>query len=77
MGYTQNYEDLGLAIAEKAVDDYRSALKALKRHPDDTALARVVYDYERWFMGEWFEELAQGVTDGFRLICEMRDQIGV
>lgn len=72
-----NYCELAFAIVEQAVDDYRSALKALKRHPDDTALARVVYDYERWFMGEWFEELAQSSVDGLTLICTMRDQIGV
>lgn len=71
------WSELALAIVEQAVADYKKALKALKRDPHDEVLWRIVYDFEMWFMGEWFEELAQGVIDGFTLICTVRDRIGV
>ena len=35
MAYMESYEQLAFAIVKLAVEDYRSALKRLKRHSND------------------------------------------
>lgn len=77
MGAEDSYGALAFAVIEKTVEDYRMALQAMKRHPEDRYIARTVADYEKWFMTEWFTELAQDAVDGLRIICTLRDEIGV
>lgn len=46
------YEKLAAAVVERAISDYRSALKRLKRKPHDLATKRMKNDCERFFLDE-------------------------
>lgn len=46
------YEKLAAAVVERAISDYRSALKRLKRKPHDLAAKRMKNDCERFFLDE-------------------------
>ena len=43
------YKNLAAAVVTKAVEDYRSALKRLHRHPNDIAANKVRNDCEQFF----------------------------
>lgn len=46
------YEKLAASVVERAISDYRSALKRLKRKPHDLAAKRMKNDCERFFLDE-------------------------
>lgn len=48
------YRALACAIVERAVDDYRSALKALSRNPDSRAVDETAGACEKFFRSEWY-----------------------
>ena len=49
MAYMESYEQLAFAIVKLAVEDYRSALKRLKRHSSDQQALWSKADCERFF----------------------------
>lgn len=66
------YEKLSAAVVEKAVRDYRFALKRLKRNPDDISADRTKNDCERFFRDE------MGIycsLDGETIMRIIRDQV--
>lgn len=46
------YKNLAAAVVEQAIKDYRSALKRIRRHPDDANAIRIISDCERFFRNE-------------------------
>lgn len=46
------YSNLAAAVVEKAVDDYRMALRRLHRHPGDINANKIKNDCERFFNNE-------------------------
>ena len=62
--------DLAQAIILQAVKDYRTALKGLKKHPDNREFLKLKKDCERFFFSGWFAALTELepdlVVDGIR-----------
>lgn len=52
MAYMESYEQLAFAIVKLAVEDYRSALKRLKRHSKDQQALWSKTDCERFFRND-------------------------
>ena len=48
----EGYTTLAAAVVEKAVDDYRLALRRLHRNPRDTEANKLKNDCERFFNNE-------------------------
>lgn len=66
------YEKLSAAVVEKAVRDYRFALKRLKRNPDDISADRTKNDCERFFRDEIGIYCS---LDGEAIMRIIRDQV--
>ena len=64
---------LARMIVEYAGRDYVSALRELKRHPDDKAVKGRVEALERFFEGHWFEVLVP--YDGKQFKNEIRRRV--
>ena len=48
----EGYEKLAAAVVNKAVTDYKYALKRIRRHPHDLTAVRLIEDCERFFRYE-------------------------
>lgn len=66
------YEKLSAAVVEKAVRDYRFALKRLRRNPDDISADRTKNDCERFFRDEIGIYCS---LDGEAIMRIIRDQV--
>lgn len=66
------YEKLAAAVVEKAVRDYRFALKRLRRNPDDISADRTKNDCERFFRDEIGIYCS---LDGETIMRIIRDQV--
>lgn len=66
------YEKISAAVVEKAVRDYRFALKRLKRNPDDISAYRTKNDCERFFRDEIGIYCS---LDGETIMRIIRDQV--
>ena len=53
------YQALANAIIEQAVEDYRAALKILRRHPDSKAAMAEAMELERFFHSGWYGVLTE------------------
>ena len=67
------YERLGNAIILQAADDYRSALRKVKRSPENRDAIDEALGIERFFRSGWYGVLT-GV-DGEYLIRKLREEI--
>lgn len=47
--YEESYENLRIAIVKQAADDYRRALKTLRRRPKDLNALHMKVECERFF----------------------------
>lgn len=54
----QPWEDLANGIIEQAADDYKKALKRIKKSKQLRA-AQEIHSLNRWFRSEWFSMLTQ------------------
>ncbi len=50
--YEESYENLRIAIVKQAADDYRRALKTLRRRPKDVNALHMKEECERFFGGQ-------------------------
>ena len=50
----EGYENLVIAIVRQALIDYRDALKALKKNPNNTDKCRIKNECEIFFNSEYF-----------------------
>lgn len=69
------WERLANAIVLKAVDDYRAALRKLKRNPRSESAKYDVRELERFFRSGWYQKLT--TVDGEFLIRRIREEIGL
>lgn len=67
------YEKLANGIILKAVDDYRIALRMLKKKPRDSDARGMKMSVERFFRSDWFA-LLTGI-DGEMLIWKLREEV--
>lgn len=54
----QPWEDLANGIIKQAADDYKKALKRIKKTNHLNA-AQEIHSLNRWFRGDWFSMLTQ------------------
>lgn len=67
------YENLANAIIVQATEDYRRALKALKRRCRDKDALAVKEECERFFQSGWFSVLTS--VDGEWLMRKLKDEV--
>lgn len=67
------YENLANAIIVKACEDYRAALRGLKRNPSDRGHMDDALQLERFFHSAWYQALT--TVDGDFLIRKIREEI--
>ena len=67
------YERLANAIILQAVTDYRAALKAVKRNPNNRTAMDNALQIERFFRSGWYGTLT--LVDGEYLIRRLQDEI--
>ena len=66
------YEKLANAIILRAVQDYRAALKRLKKHPNKKDVENEVVKIEKFFQSQWYQALTS--VDGEYLINRLRKE---
>lgn len=64
------YEDLANAIIIKACNDYRTALKRVKKNPESKDAINEALSLERFFKSPWYQVLTS--VDGEFLIRKIR-----
>lgn len=67
------YENLANAIIVQAVNDYRVALKKVKKNPNNRDAIQEALSLERFFKSPWYETLT--TVDGEFLIRKIRAEI--
>ncbi len=67
------YERLANAIVLQAVDDYRRALRAVKRNPSNKNAIDEALNIERFFRSGWYSTLTS--IDGEYLILRLQEEI--
>lgn len=72
MMYPEQWENLANAIIEKAVDDYRAALKNLKLDPNNHIALRDKKEIEEFFHSKRFSRLTN--LDGDWLMNRIREE---
>lgn len=65
----EGYENLVIAIVRQALIDYRNALKALKKNPNNIDESRIKNECEIFFNSEYFTLLTN--VDGAYLLKNM------
>ena len=73
MAYMESYEQLAFAIVKLAVEDYRSALKRLKRHSKDQQALWSKTDCERFFRNDIGTYCN---LDGEKIMIAVQEQVG-
>ena len=64
------YEALANAIVLQAVNDYRAALKKVKKNPNNRTTLDEALQIERFFRSQWYQVLTS--VDGEYLINRLR-----
>ncbi|MCD8195878.1 MAG: hypothetical protein LUE24_01680 [Lachnospiraceae bacterium] len=67
------YESLANAIIIQAVKDYRTALKTLKRNPDNMSATDTVNEVERFLRSQWYTALSD--VSGEYLIRKLKQEV--
>ncbi len=67
------YHELANAVVKLAADDYRRALKAIKRNPNSRHSMSAAMEYENFFKSRWFEVLTE--IDGEWLMERLREEV--
>ena len=67
------YERLANAIVLQAATDYRAALKAVKRNPNNRAALDNALQIEKFFRSGWYQVLTS--VDGEYLIRRLQEEI--
>ena len=67
------YEALANAIVLQAVNDYRAALKKVKKNPNNRTALDEALQIERFFKSQWYQVLT--TVDGEYLINRLRREV--
>lgn len=67
------YEDLANAIIIKACNDYRTALKRVKKNPESKDAINEALSLERFFKSPWYQVFTS--VDGEFLIRKIRAEV--
>ena len=66
------YENLANAIVLAAAEDYRKALRLLKRNPKHYESLRIKAECEKFFLSSWFSTLKS--LDGECLLEKLKEE---
>ncbi len=66
------YQELACAIVEKAISDYRKALRALKLDTSNELAGKQADELESFFRSKWFDTLCN--VDGLLIIDTICEQ---
>lgn len=69
----ENYENLANGIVVQAVKDYRSALRKLKRDPQNSTALYTKNEVEGFFNSEWFKLLTK--IDPVKLMEKLNEEV--
>ena len=67
------YEALANAIVLQAANDYRAALKKIKKNPKNQEVMSEAMECERFFRSGWYQALTS--VDGEYLIRKLREEV--
>ena len=67
------YEALANAIVLQACEDYRAALKKIKKNPKNQEAMSEAMECERFFRSGWYQALTS--VDGEYLIRKLREEV--
>ena len=67
------YEALANAIVLQACEDYRTALRKLKKNPKNQEAMSEAMECERFFRSGWYQALTS--VDGEYLIRKLREEV--
>lgn len=67
------WEGLAAAVVWQACEDYRAAVRALRRHPDSRKADARRREAERFFTSRWFQALSS--LDGRRLLRQLKEEM--
>ena len=67
------YEALANAIVLQACEDYRAALKKIKKNPKNQEAMSKAMEIERFFRSGWYQALTS--VDGEYLIRKLREEV--
>ena len=67
------YENLANAIIVQAAEDYRAALKRLKRDPQNKSARQTAQEVEEFFRSGWFRVLTD--ADGGMILSRLKGEI--
>lgn len=68
------YERLANAIVIQAAEDYRAALKRIRRNPNNRDAVEEALQLERFFRSGWYQVLTS--VDGEYMIQRLQEEIG-
>ena len=66
------WEGLAAAVIWQACEDYRAAVRACRRFPDNRKAASRLRKTERFFTSRWFRELTD--LDGRELLRRLKEE---
>ena len=66
------YQELANAVVMQAVKDWRSAVRALRKDPNDSEAAEMMEDCESFFCSSWFTALTD--ADGSYILQKLKEE---
>ena len=75
MDNIKNYQNLANAIILKAVEDWRDAVKRLKKKPNNELAYKEKYECENFFLSPWFDTLT--MIRGEDLLRRLKEEEGI
>lgn len=69
------YQELANGIVVQAAQDWRAAVKKLKKHPDRAESRREKEECEQFFLSEWFVLLTE--VDGRGILQKLKQEAGI
>lgn len=67
------YERLANAIVLQAVEDYRTALRKVRKNPKNREALDAALQIEKFFCSQWYQTLTS--VDGEYLITQLRKEV--
>ena len=68
------WQGLAAAVIYQACEDYRSCVRACRRHPDSRRSAAALRRLERFFVSRWFQTLTD--LDGRCVLRMLKEESG-
>ena len=67
-----NWEDFANGIIINAAEDYRAAMKTLRKHPGDPDARERIREVEEFMLSSWFSQLTR--LEGRKLLKRLKEE---